>query len=93
MWNKGGLWIVRIRHEKIRLAVPLPLYVLADALESAADLCALILPRVGLPNYPAELLQLVRGLGESNAGEPLADIESDGVRVTVRRLGERRNAP
>lgn len=84
-WNSGGLWLVRIGAPGFRIRLPLPLYVLTDLLRSWEGLCALILPRLGLPNYAALLGELVAGLSALKPGEALADIQAEGVTVSLRR--------
>lgn len=84
-WNRTGIWLLHIRSGRTRLCLPLPLYVLTDALFSLRDLCALILPRFGLPNYAAVLYEALMAIGEMREA-PLMDIETNGVRVYAKRV-------
>lgn len=86
MLTKSGVWVVRIRADHFHLTIPLPLYVLTDLLESMEDLCEVILPRFGLPNYAALLRQALKAIGEVPLGGPLVDVQTEDADVTIRRI-------
>ena len=81
MWSRGGLWLVRVRAGKVRLCLPFPLYVLVGVCDAAEDLCALLLPRLGLPNYARlgrELLCALDGAG--------VEVDTAQCRVMIRQI-------
>ncbi len=82
MWNNGGVWRLHIRVDKLHIILPVPLYVLTDLLDSMEDICELILPRFGHPNYAVLLRDLI---AELNAGQdaPLVDITTGDARVLI----------
>lgn len=86
MWSNGALWSVRVKAGGIRLILPLPVYVLADLLQAWEDLCEVILPRFGLPNYAALLRELMGELTDVPPGLPLLDVRAKDTAVAVRRV-------
>ena len=84
--GKGGLWMVKIHVEKMRLWIPIPAFVLLDLLESIADLCEVILPRFGQPNYGAAAYALVASLVDMDGDEPLVDIQMEDVSIYCKRM-------
>ncbi len=82
MWSNLPLLRVRVRSGGFRLWLPVPLWVLDDTLASAEDLCEIVLPRLGLPNYATAARTLLRAL-EDPDGEPLVDVSAGDVDVRV----------
>lgn len=80
--SKISLWQVSFHMGRVRVWLPLPLYVFIDALESARDLCELILPRFGLPNYAGLIVGALRALTEGT----LVHVETSDVNIKIGRL-------
>ncbi len=85
MWNRGGLWLGRIRLKEGGrcLCMPVPVYVLGDLLESAEDICALILPCLGLPNWAALLREMLCALCSADTG---FRVECNGMKLEIQCL-------
>jgi len=88
MSNRGGVWGVRLRVGKVRLWLPVPVYVFEDLFGSIEDICAVLLPPLHLPNYAAMLRELLASMG-MGMDEPLVDIQADGVSICVKKIGGR----
>lgn len=84
--SSAGLWGLRLRIKRLNLWLLLPLYILTDLLASLSDLCEVILPRLGLPNYAGALHELVAALTDMPPHMPLVDIHVDEVDITCKRI-------
>lgn len=84
IFAKGGIWRISVWGERVNLSLPMPMYVFADIIDSMADLCAVVLPWFGLPNYAVLLGELFEALGAAS-GEPLLTVDARGVRVRLAR--------
>lgn len=82
MWA-SSLWRLHLRADRLNLWVPVPLYVVRDLLLSMEDLGAVILPRLGMPNYPAVLRDLVEALLSASGEETLIDVHAGDVRIAL----------
>lgn len=78
--------MLRIRAGRVNLWLPLPAYVLTDLVQSLEDLCEVILPRFGLPNYARSLHDLLRALIDMPENTPLIEVYSDEADVVIKRI-------
>lgn len=86
MWSEAGLWSLRIWAGGVRLWLPLPMYVMDDLLRAWEDLCEIILPRFGQPNWAAALRTLVESLIDLPDGMPLLDVKAGEVHISCKRV-------
>lgn len=87
MWSNWQLWTLRLRVSNINLWLPVPVFVLTELLASWSDLCEVILPRLGYPNYAGMLYALVMTLTDFPPGESMLDISTGDVHLRLRRVG------
>lgn len=80
------IWKLYIRAGQMNLWLPLPLFVLTDLLVSLEDLCEVVLPRFGLPNYAAALRDFVQSLVELPWDTPLVDVKAKDAHIELRRI-------
>lgn len=85
------MWWLKLRIHHFALSVPLPVYVLRGLLVSLADLCEVILPRFGQPNYAAALYELFVSLADMPKGQPLVAVRTEDVCIQCKRLGRGRD--
>lgn len=85
-WSSGGLWIIRVRGGRVRLSLPFPMYVLTDLLESADDLCEVILPRLGITNPIRAAEEFIEAIITTDPEQPLLRIQANGWYVECGRI-------
>lgn len=85
-FSNFGLWQIFLRTKGLRLYLPAPTYVLMDLLVSIEDLCEVILPRIGKPNYARLLREVFGALLDVPANLPLIDIRTDDVDIILKRV-------
>lgn len=85
MFSKS-IWRLSLHTESITLWLPLPLFVLTDLLRAAEDLCEVILPRLGLPNYAAQLREVLQAIAAALGDEPLVEIQTRQAHISCRRI-------
>lgn len=78
---------MRIHADSVHLTVPVPLYVLSDLFVAWEDLCEVILPRFGLPNYAQALHTFVASLIDLPVDTPLVEVRDGETEVIVKRVG------
>lgn len=88
----SNIWVVHIRTGHINLWIPFPMFVLRDLLLSLDDLCEVILPRFGLPNYAAIIGELLYALTDMPPGMPLVDVQTEEADVLIRPMERRAHA-
>lgn len=86
MWNRLSLWLLRIRAGNFRLLLPVPMHVLSSLLLSLDDLCEVILPRAGQPNYVHTVRRVLQETFSLPADMPLVSVRTDNVDIDCRKI-------